>query len=268
MRSGRMGIRRNAWPFQRDHRPNVAGLGGRLLGRSSKERASARASRRYPGETRGSVLRRVVSAERQRRDDGTTARGVGLPRGARHDHEHAQRRCGAGGDREVATDETARCSSAVRIPVVAETYDGDLNDINGFHVREEHVRAAIDSARTGPIAEGNVGGGTGMICYRFRAGPARRRAGRTTATPSALDCAVQLRFTSSLMITGVPGRKEDPADGAGTSPYRPPAGRRPDHHRRRDRRAAHAHQCSASRCAAGDGQPAPAATLATARATS
>ena len=56
------------------------------------------------------------------------------------------------------------------LPVVAETYDGVLNDINGQHVTESHVRAAIDGARPGPVAEGNVGGGTGMICYEFKGG--------------------------------------------------------------------------------------------------
>jgi L-aminopeptidase/D-esterase-like protein len=56
------------------------------------------------------------------------------------------------------------------LPVVAETYDGFLNDINGFHVKKEHVVAALDGAKTGPIAEGNVGGGTGMIAHGFKAG--------------------------------------------------------------------------------------------------
>jgi D-aminopeptidase len=56
------------------------------------------------------------------------------------------------------------------MPVVAETYDGTLNDINGQHLREEHVLAALDAARPGPVAEGNVGGGTGMIAYEFKAG--------------------------------------------------------------------------------------------------
>jgi L-aminopeptidase/D-esterase-like protein len=56
------------------------------------------------------------------------------------------------------------------LPVVAETYDGWLNDINGFHVKQEHVFAAADSASTGPVAEGAVGGGTGMICHEFKAG--------------------------------------------------------------------------------------------------
>lgn len=56
------------------------------------------------------------------------------------------------------------------LPVVAETYDGVLNDINGQHVTEAHVRAAIDGAHPGPVPEGNVGGGTGMICYEFKGG--------------------------------------------------------------------------------------------------
>ena len=56
------------------------------------------------------------------------------------------------------------------LPVVAETYDGDLNDINGFHVKPEHVFNAIETAAGGPIAEGNVGGGTGMICNGFKGG--------------------------------------------------------------------------------------------------
>lgn len=56
------------------------------------------------------------------------------------------------------------------LPVVAETYDGFLSDINGFHVRAEHVFAALDSAASGPVAEGCVGGGTGMICHGFKGG--------------------------------------------------------------------------------------------------
>jgi len=56
------------------------------------------------------------------------------------------------------------------LPVVAETWDGTLNDINGFHVKPEHVFAALDTASSGPVREGNVGGGTGMICYGFKCG--------------------------------------------------------------------------------------------------
>src|SRR5207302_815615 len=56
------------------------------------------------------------------------------------------------------------------LPVVAETWDGWLNDINGFHVKPEHVFQALDSAHGGAIEEGSVGGGTGMICYEFKGG--------------------------------------------------------------------------------------------------
>jgi D-aminopeptidase len=59
---------------------------------------------------------------------------------------------------------------AFSLPVVAETYDGMLSDINGFHVKPEHARQALDSARGGPVPEGSVGGGTGMICNGFKGG--------------------------------------------------------------------------------------------------
>jgi L-aminopeptidase/D-esterase-like protein len=56
------------------------------------------------------------------------------------------------------------------LPVVAETWDGYLNDINGFHIKPEHVFHALDAAHTGLVEEGSVGGGTGMICYEFKGG--------------------------------------------------------------------------------------------------
>jgi D-aminopeptidase len=56
------------------------------------------------------------------------------------------------------------------LPVVAETWDGTLNDVRGQHVKKSHVFSAIDEARDGPVAEGNVGGGTGMVCYGFKGG--------------------------------------------------------------------------------------------------
>ncbi len=56
------------------------------------------------------------------------------------------------------------------LPVVAETWDGFLNDIDGFHVKKEHVFAALDGAKAGPVDEGNVGGGTGMVCHEFKGG--------------------------------------------------------------------------------------------------
>lgn len=61
-------------------------------------------------------------------------------------------------------------SGDISLPVVAETWDGFLNDINGFHVKKEHVFEAIESAASGPIKEGNVGGGTGMVVHQFKGG--------------------------------------------------------------------------------------------------
>jgi D-aminopeptidase len=65
---------------------------------------------------------------------------------------------------------TQRLKVGWSLPVVAETYDGWLNDINGMHVKPEHVWAALDDASDGPVAEGCVGGGTGMICHEFKGG--------------------------------------------------------------------------------------------------
>ncbi len=56
------------------------------------------------------------------------------------------------------------------LPVVAETWDGYLNDINGFHVKDKHAFEALDTARSGRVTEGNVGGGTGMVCHEFKGG--------------------------------------------------------------------------------------------------
>src|SRR2546427_3921499 len=66
--------------------------------------------------------------------------------------------------------EHVRLFQAWSLPVVAETWDGTLNDINGFHLEPEHAIAAIERAAGGLVAEGNVGGGTGMICYGFKCG--------------------------------------------------------------------------------------------------
>ncbi|MEO8027248.1 MAG: P1 family peptidase, partial [Bryobacteraceae bacterium] len=71
---------------------------------------------------------------------------------------------------ERARKEPAGGLNAWGLPIVAETYDGFLNDINGFHVTPAEVRTALESAASGPVAEGNVGGGTGMTCYGFKGG--------------------------------------------------------------------------------------------------
>jgi len=79
------------------------------------------------------------------------------------------------------------------LPVVAETWDGGLNDINGFHVTKQDAWAAMDSARAGPVVEGSVGGGTGMVCNQFKEGSERPRGGSTRRmadTPWACWCSV------------------------------------------------------------------------------
>ena len=85
------------------------------------------------------------------------------------------------------------------LPVVGETYDGLLNDINGFHVRPHHVRTALDNASDTPPAEGNVGGGTGMICHGFKGGIGT--ASRVTDTAGG-------RYTVGVLVQANHGRRE------------------------------------------------------------
>ena len=110
-------------------------------------------------------------------------------------------------------------------PIVAETFDGRLNDINGFHIKKEHVYAALNGAASGPVVEGSVGGGTGMISFQFKAGigTASRRVGEYM-----LGVLVQTNFglRKSLVIAGAPVGQEitdlmpvfhypDPSPGSG-----------------------------------------------------
>ncbi|HWC77678.1 MAG TPA: P1 family peptidase [Blastocatellia bacterium] len=93
------------------------------------------------------------------------------------------------------------------LPVVAETWDGTLNDINGFHVKEKHVFEALDGAKSGPVQEGNVGGGTGMICYGFKGGiGTSSRAIQLSGTAYTVGVLVQANFgrRPQLRIGGVP----------------------------------------------------------------
>jgi L-aminopeptidase/D-esterase-like protein len=93
------------------------------------------------------------------------------------------------------------------LPVVAETWDGRLNDINGHHVTDEHAYAALDSARAGQVAEGNVGGGTGMVCYGFKGGiGTSSRVVRAAGTPYTLGVLLQANFgrRAQLTVAGVP----------------------------------------------------------------
>ena len=89
------------------------------------------------------------------------------------------------------------------LPVVAETYDGSLNDINGFHVTAEHAFAALDGARSGPVEQGAVGGGTGMRCHGFKGGigSSSRRVGDYTVG-ILVQCNQGSR--SDLRVAGIP----------------------------------------------------------------
>jgi D-aminopeptidase len=90
------------------------------------------------------------------------------------------------------------------LPVVAETWDGALNDINGFHVKSEHVVQALERARNGPVLEGNVGGGTGMVCYQFKCGTGT--SSRTVSGGYTVGVLVQANHgrRAELRIAGVP----------------------------------------------------------------
>jgi L-aminopeptidase/D-esterase-like protein len=101
------------------------------------------------------------------------------------------------------------------LPVVAETWDGDLNDINGFHVKPEDANAAMQDAHSGPIAEGNVGGGTGMICFEFKGGTGTSsRKLPDTFGGYTVGVLVQCNFGARhlLRIAGVPVGYEIPLD--------------------------------------------------------
>jgi D-aminopeptidase len=111
------------------------------------------------------------------------------------------------------------------LPVVAETWDGWLNDVNGFHVKPEHVFHALDTAHGGTIEEGSVGGGTGMICYEFKGGSGtasrlvsvavvgdRGSANASKHSKYTVGVFVQANFGRRplLTIAGVPVGKEIP----------------------------------------------------------
>ena len=111
------------------------------------------------------------------------------------------------------------------LPVAGETWDGILNDINGFHLRTGHVLAAIDGSSSGPLELGSVGGGTGMICYGFKGGngSASRRVRADETREYLLGVFVQANFGTSeeLVVAGAPvGAHLDP----GSETRGPPGG--------------------------------------------
>ncbi len=85
------------------------------------------------------------------------------------------------------------------LPIVAETWDGFLNDINGFHIKKEHVFQALDSAKSGAIAEGNVGGGTGMVSHGFKGG---------SGTSSRVLSAAEGGYTVGVFVQANYGRRD------------------------------------------------------------
>jgi len=101
------------------------------------------------------------------------------------------------------------------LPVVAETWDGWLNDINGFHVKPEHAFHAIDSAHGGAVEEGAVGGGTGMVCNSFKGGigTSSRKLGEKEGGYT-VGVLVQCNYgtRNNLRVAGIPVGREIPAD--------------------------------------------------------
>lgn len=85
------------------------------------------------------------------------------------------------------------------LPVVTETWDGFLNDINGFHVKKEHAFRALDQASSGPVDEGNVGGGTGMVAHQFKGG---------IGTSSRVLTAEEGGYTVGVLVQANYGRRD------------------------------------------------------------
>ncbi len=123
---------------------------------------------------------------------------------------------------------SARGAAPVSLPVVAETYDGWLNDIGAFHVRRKHVFAALAAAKGGPVAEGNVGGGTGMICHEFKGGiGTASRVVNAAGGPYTVGSLVQTNYgrRGQLRVDGVPvGREIGAAEVPLPWPPRPDSG--------------------------------------------
>ncbi|MBV8495543.1 MAG: P1 family peptidase [Gammaproteobacteria bacterium] len=101
------------------------------------------------------------------------------------------------------------------LPVVAETWDGWLNDINGFHVKPEHAMHAIDSAHSGPVEEGAVGGGTGMVCNGFKGGigtSSRKLAEKAGGYTVGVLVQCNYGVRDNLRIAGIPVGREIPSE--------------------------------------------------------
>ena len=128
-------------------------------------------------------------------------------------------------DALIAAASGGRGGDAWSLPVVGETWDGFLNDIDGFHVRPEHIAAAYESAAAGPLAEGSVGGGTGMVCHGFKGGIGT--SSRVTASGWTVGVLVQANHgrRARLRVNGVPvGERIDPREVPLPSPRPAPEG--------------------------------------------
>ena len=145
----------------------------------------------------------------------TNTHSVGVVRDALIAHEVRQ----TGNDGRLA-------AIAWSLPVVAETYDGYLNDINGFHVRPEHLFAAIAGATAGPVAEGNVGGGTGMICHGFKGGIGTASRQMAEAGGWTVGVLVQANYgrRGLLRVDGLPVGRSIPASEVPTPGVPPETG--------------------------------------------
>ena len=213
--------RRRGRPHDADHRQRQAGR------RQGPVRTGVTVVHpRGQGEHRSGV-RRVVHAERQRRDDRHHLdRGERLPRGADRDHQHAQRRRGARRDPAMAG---ARRPGLQPwwLPVVAETYDGCLNDINGFHVKPEHVlRGARRRARRAVPRKATSAAAPAWSATASRAASAPRRgscrrAGRLHRRRAR---AVQLRRAARSAHRRRAGRRGDPGPAGVHRQHDPAAG--------------------------------------------
>ena len=107
------------------------------------------------------------------------------------------------------------------LSVVTETYDGFLNDVYGFHVKEEHAWSALDNASSGMVPEGNVGGGTGMICHQFKGGiGTASRIVDAEAGGYTIGILVQANYgdRKNLRVAGIPVGSEIPDQLPGTHP--------------------------------------------------
>ena len=237
------GRRRRPRRPRHDHRRRRAA--GRRPGPGPDRGHGRRPAR--PGRLARAGLRRLPPAQRQRRADRPrVGPRIGDADDARSRSPTRTASASSATRWSPASVEHARSAGAPwSLPVVGETYDGLLNDINGFHVRAEHLRAALDAASGGPVAEGNVGGGTGMVCHEFKGGigtasrviPAER-GGYTVGV------LVQANYGKRawLRVDGVPvgaeiGRRRGPE----------PVRRRPRATRPRTRRPARARSSSSSR---------------------